>query len=899
MACLSLYLTSVSRLRGEGVCPSAKTTFRALLTPRRFDVFKALHSPSPLACLGLVGLLLTFAFEDRARAQQGSGLTPPQLKTFVEATYPEAARAERLAAQVELELVVGEDGKVREAKVLSASDPRFAEPAREAALRFEFEPARKEGKAIPAAIRYRYVFAPPPEPVVEAPPAPAKGALEARLKDPKGRPLAGAEVILIAPDQSTQRKISDGQGRVVFSPLPAGRYRLRIIAANLQELDAQEEVRPGESTEVVYRLRQGEDREAFGATAVVEPPPREVTRRSIGKEELVRIPGTRGDALRAVELLPGVARPPFGTGLLIVRGSAPGDSEYFVEGSSIPLVYHFGGLTSVINSRLLERIDFYPGNFSARYGRRTGGILDIGIRDPAQDRFHGVVDLNVIDSSILVETPIGKKGGIALAARRSYIDLFFDKVVPDDAFSVLAAPVYWDYQLIGTYRPTSRDRLKVITYGSGDRLRLLLSDAADSDPNIRGGLGLETTFHRVDTSWRRQINENVDQDLSFSIGPTRLGFNAGPDLRLDLDFLQIYGRGEWRARLSRRVRIIGGFDIFNAPFRVTFRGPAGQQQEGAGVPEQLSSQEVREDRNVGISYRPGAYVESDVLLTQKLRALIGTRFDWFSEIDRGVVDPRLTLIYSLTDKTRLKSGVGSYSQPPEFQESGDDSSGNPNLRPIRSLHTSLGFDHTLREGMTVGVDGFYKHLFDRVVSTPNGERPTFINNGVGRIYGLELSGRVQPIRRRFFGFLSYTLMRSERRDRDDPWRLFDFDQTHIFTLSGVYRLGRGWEIGGTFRLVSGNPYTPVVGSVYDANSDIYIPISGAINSLRNPPFHRLDLRVEKQWRFPTWMLALYLDVQNVYNRRNREATSYSYDYTRSMAVPGLPIIPSLGLRGEI
>ena len=181
--------------------------------------------------------------------------------------------------------------------------------------------------------------------------------------------------------------------------------------------------------------------------------------------------------------------------------------------------------------------------------------------------------------------------------------------------------------------------------------------------------------------------------------------------------------------------------------------------------------------------------------------------------------------------------------------------------------------------------------------------PRFENEGIGRIYGMEVSARIDPTGRRFFGYLSYTLSRSERRDHpddpDDPWRLFDFDQTHIFTLTGVYRLPRNWEVGGTLRLVSGNPYTPIAGSVYDPFYDSYIPINGRVNSRRNPLFNRLDIRVEKQWHFDGWKLALFLDIQNVYNRQNQEGLIYNYDYTQSTVITGLPLIPALGFRGEL
>jgi hypothetical protein len=172
------------------------------------------------------------------------------------------------------------------------------------------------------------------------------------------------------------------------------------------------------------------------------------------------------------------------------------------------------------------------------------------------------------------------------------------------------------------------------------------------------------------------------------------------------------------------------------------------------------------------------------------------------------------------------------------------------------------------------------------------------NDSIGRIWGGEFSARLQP-GRRTTGFVSYTLSRSERNDHGAGWRLFNWDQTNILTVAGTLRLGRGWDLGGTFRYTSGNPMTPVVDATYNANTDTYKPTYGGINSARNPAFHRLDLRVEKQWKVGGGNLATYLDLQNAYNHRSQEGQVYNYNFTQSKAIPGLPVIPSIGIRGEI
>ena len=152
---------------------------------------------------------------------------------------------------------------------------------------------------------------------------------------------------------------------------------------------------------------------------------------------------------------------------------------------------------------------------------------------------------------------------------------------------------------------------------------------------------------------------------------------------------------------------------------------------------------------------------------------------------------------------------------------------------------------------------------------------------------------------RLFGWIAYTLSRSDRVDRPGQVRrLFDFDQTHNLTIVASYQLPRGWQLGARLRLISGNPDTPVLGARYTSATDSYLPIYGPTNSTRLPLFHQLDVRIDKVWTFDAWNLDLYLDVLNTYNHRSIEGTQYSYDYSQSSYIGGLPLFPSLGLKGS-
>ena len=832
-------------------------------------------------------------------------LQAPRLIEFVEAEYPPGAEIDGQEASVELEITVDTEGAVTDVRVVKGVGPAFDEAATRAARQFRFEPAQREGVRVPARIGYRYVFelkTPADEARSgEAARQPAPGKLQGTVRGADGRIVRTAEVILSNPATGAAlRTTTDSDGRFDFAPLDQGDYAIAIRAAGFRVVEETLHVGVAQEVTVRYQLQRQVERdpEAFGATALIDPPARELTRRTISREVLTRVSGTRGDALRAVELLPGVARPPFGLGVLLVRGSAPGDSEVFLDGVSVPLLYHFGGITSFYNSYLLDRIDFYPGNFSARFGRRTGGILEVDARDPAGDQLRGLVNINLIDASFVVEGPITDELSVSLAARRSYIDFFLENLIPEDAFNILAAPVYYDYQLTAVWKPHPLHRFRLLVYGSGDVFRVLFAEPADQDPAFRGNVDLSTEFHRFQLSWRAQPEPWLDQDITLAGGLTYLNFAAGNALKFDADFVPLYVRSEWRARLAPSLRLIWGIDIQFTPFKLFFRGNTLTGSEGtpdAGDP--LGPNPDVELNSRGQAYRPAAYVEVDVRPWDKLQLVWGLRLDWFGEIQEWSFDPRVSARWSVLEQTALKAAIGWFSQPPEFQESAE-VIGNPALEVLHALHLGLGVDHRFDEVFSVSVDGFYKHIYNRVVGTGSGNAPFFTNDGIGRIYGAEVAARAEPIGR-FFGFLSYTLSRSERLDREGAWRLFDFDQTHILTLSGVYRLGDGWEAGATFRLVTGNPFTPVVGGVFNANAGVYQPVYGAANGERNPLFHRLDVRLEKQWRVGPGTLAVFIDVQNVYNAMNREGVTYNFDFSQRGQISGLPIIPSLGVRGQL
>ena len=645
-------------------------------------------------------------------------------------------------------------------------------------------------------------------------------------------------------------------------------------------------------------LAQEEEEPEYGATAEVEAAPSEPVRRSVPAEDLRRVAGARGDALRAVEILPGVAKSTsYEGGAPVLRGASQHESVVFLDGAPVPLLYHFMSAQSFFPSRLLERVDLVPSNFSVRYGRLVGGIIEAKTRAPATDRLHAVLELSLIDSSALVETPLGKNAAVAVGARRSNIDFFFQQLVPADAYSVVAAPVYYDYQAIGTLGLGRDHRLRLMAYGSRDSIRLLFSKPVLEDPGLRGEIEGVLSFHRVNATLDSAPSDEWSQRLSLTAGTLTRQQRIGP-LTQDLESIQILGRVDEKLRLSSFAELAFGIDTEVELADGRYYGPRPPGPEGdPALNESLGLSEPVSIQDRVHVVQPAAFVELTLRPDRRVTLIPGVRFDWFENIDHGSVDPRLAARFALTDTMTLKGGVGLFTQPPVWYYALP-ALGNPKLDPYHALHSSAGVEQALGAGVKLGLEGYYKRIYADVVGTPGNVAPHFVNGGSGRIFGAEASLELRPSARTF-AYAAYSISRSERRAPEGRWRLFDHDQTHVLSAVASQDLGAGWSLGGRFRLVSGDPTTPVTGAVYDARVDQYRPTYGAQNSERRPAFHQLDVRVEKEWRLAPLKLAAYVEVLNAYNAKNQEGTRYSYDYSRSEGVSGLPILPNIGLRGEL
>ncbi len=856
-----------------------------------------------------------------ATAPPPGKFVPPKLKQFIE-SEPPATLKERQRVDVILTIDVDDKGQVQKVEVATSGGAEFDAAALAAAKQFSFEPATNDGKPVPVRItyRYRFLYKEPPPP---APPEPTPAPTDAPPPEtpppapvPVGKPnflgrvlskgdrlaMPGVTVFL----DEKHEVLTDDDGRFSFSALPVGDYKVKLRGAEIRPAEAKLKIEAGKQVEITYYV---EAKQRYVTTVRAQRPVEDVIVRVLSQDEIKKIPGTQGDALKAVQNLPGVARAPFGGGLLVIWGSSPQDTRVYADGVTMPTLFHFGGLRSVINSEFLDSLVFMPGGYGVEYGRGMGGVIQVQTRRPKSNGYHGFVQLDLIDGSLLLEGPITKKLSFAISARRSWIDGVLSLFQTSD---FRLTPVYYDYQAKLHYRPSPRDDVELFIFGSDDQLKL---QTKNPDPAASAALKSHIYFHRLLVNWTHRFSNGATLQVIPSTGydqPFQINGNFGNvPFKIDIRNCPWAVRLVLRQPINEYIRLDTGLDYEGLRIGFDATAPAAgppREEDGGGGAGGATTSFLSEK---GELYQNGVspFIAANItLLDKKLLIVPQLRFEimqWSGYAGKPQSysyvhlqpEPRVNVRYQATKWMAIKAALGVYNQFPDpitFAST----LGNPAVRPQTSYHYVLGFEFKPTSTLSIDAQVFYKDLFHLIVRGQTVAEPNFLNEGRGRVYGAEFLIK-QQLLKGFYGWLSYTVLRSERKDHpDSPWRNFQFDQTHILTLIASYVLPRGFQVGLRFRYVTGNPTTPVTGAFYSANDNSYTPIYGPAYSDRLPAFHQLDVRLDKTWTFNRWKLLLYVDIQNVYNYRSAELWNYSYDYSQRQRVSGLPFLPVFGLKGE-
>ncbi|NBD08764.1 TonB-dependent receptor domain-containing protein [Corallococcus silvisoli] len=847
----------------------------------------------------------------RAQEQQQGQLTKaPKLTTFVEAEYPADKRESGVTASVLLGIEIAADGTVEDVKVVESGGADFDAAAVAAARRFVFEPAEVDGVPAPVRIEYRYTFKIDEVKVKLGPQVNFEGVVLERFTK---KPLAGVTVTVV---DTGATLVTDEQGTFSFIDVPVGTHQVQLSSATLITVSTQEDI--AESKKKTVRYLAEEKQEGVDEEVVVRAPRirKESTEVSIRTEEARRVPGTQGDTLKVVQNLPGVARSSFGSGQLVVWGSAPRDTRVNVDGVEIPALYHVGGLRSTINSGLVKGIDLTPGAYGGDYGRGLGGLVRVETRAPQADGVHGVVSADVMDASAQLSAAVTPTLRVAGAVRYSYLDRVLTGVVSQDVGDFFPIPRYNDYQLQGQLDLRKDESLSALVLGSNDYLKRTV---ASSDPAQVRSETTDSSFSRVILRYSRILEDGSSFVVTPSVGMDSshqlATFGPTPAL-LDMSGVRWGVRGSYRRKVDRGVTLALGLDLQGAPTHVRRQGslnlPAregdifvfGQRPSDESNADTWDVNQVTvspyataELRLGALTLNPGLRLSGFLLEASRLTPSVGGTLPIGRSTLTPVIEPRLSASYKLRKDLTLNAAAGVYYQAPAPEEMSA-VFGNPTLLPQRAVHATAGASWRITGTLTADAVGFYKTLDNLVARSPYATPQlarALTQDGTGRSYGAQFLVR-QELWQNFFGWVTYSLSRSERRDSPDAaMRLFDYDQTHVLGVVGSYQLGP-WTLGARVRFATGAPRTPVASAFYDVRDDVYQPLFGSQNSVRIPSFYQVDLRAERDFQLGGGTLNVYLDMQNVTNRQNPEEITYNFDYRERKYIVGLPVLAVAGLR---
>ena len=637
------------------------------------------------------------------------------------------------------------------------------------------------------------------------------------------RPIAGAA---IAVDAAVAGE-TDADGRFQLT-LPAGLHELAVVIGGQevvrQPIDLSSGVPPDEQIFRVLTAGSG----ARYATKVRAGRP-EIPKVEVSGDEARQLPGSSGDPLRVLGSLPGVAQIAWPAALYVVRGANPGNTGFFLDGIRVPELFHLGLELSVIHPYLIDGVDFYPGGAPANYGPYVSGIMAARTVAPPADRVHASADVTIFDAGGIMTAPWDAgRGTVLVAARYSYTGALFSALQNDTILR------YGDYQLRVDH-PFAGGQATLFAFGA-------LDDVGWTNVASTQEYGA-LQFHRVDLRWRRAIGG----------GRLLLGVTGGADWATSTLFdstikvraLSAMPRAIYTRPLSTSVDLEIGVNVDAQTFATVV--PAFQpKQSDLGRSRRALSQ--------------AAYATVMIHLGDRLVISPGLRTDLFAEESTTAlfVEPRLDVLFKLSDTLSLRADGGRYAQMPSLPVSvpGFEAFGLADYGAQTSLGGSLGVEARLPGRLTLGVTGYYQKLRVSDVRNIDLEQtdvpaPDFLVARDGRAYGAELLLRLADTGRdagRLFGWLAYTLSWSQRYDDNGVLGRSDWDERHILNLVAGRRLGRSYTVGARFHLNTGR-WAPV--------------LHGGGEYQELPAYYQIDLRAERRFVFDRFVMDVYADLANV------------------------------------
>ena len=306
------------------------------------------------------------------------------------------------------------------------------------------------------------------------------------VRSADGTPVAGAQVAI---SDTTVVTTTDSAGRFAFADVRAGiGLELGVSAGGFTPARAKVVVPGGGHTNANFVLELASEASAAEAGPSVVDTAEDQPSVRLRDADVARLPIlARNDLFRALQFLPAVSAAAEVSSELYVRGGTPDQTGISYDGFTVYPVPHLFGTFSAVNMDAIEHAEFSPTAIEAAHGGHLAGALRLtGASGPA-GKPSGAVDFSLLGWATKVSVPLGSRGSVLLAGRRSppsglyndVLDYFYD--TDTDAardrtarfsggpFGTLAAtPSFYDLNGKLQLNVTAHDSLSVSLYNARD-----------------------------------------------------------------------------------------------------------------------------------------------------------------------------------------------------------------------------------------------------------------------------------------------------------------------------------------------------------------------------------------------------------------------------------------------
>ncbi len=703
--------------------------------------------------------------------------------------------------------------------------------------------------------------------------------------------------------------------------IPTGTYNLKVTVVGFQtDQKFNIELNSGNAQIINFELTEGTeltefevtyDKEKEVATTDMITP---LSVQQLTTQEIRSNPGGNFDVSKVVQTLPGVGGSAGGGGRndITIRGGAPNENVYYLDGIEIPVINHFqtqgssGGAQGILNVSFIEELKLTSSAFDARYDNALASTFVIKQRDGNNEKLSGNVRTSLTESSFTLEGPMSKdKKTVFLAsARTSYLDLLFTLI------DLPIRPNFSDFQYKVTRKIDNKTTFTALGVGAIDRFRF--AETKDETPEstyLRGSLPFINQWnYTTGFAFKRLVNDGY-YNLTLSRNMFDNQLDQFEDAQNDKE--EFRNLGLQSQEIENKFR----FDMnkFQKGFKYSY-GIMGQYVKYNTSIYNRLAREVRDSSGAIISpevslnfgsaidfFKYGAFgTVSRNFFQDKLLISAGIRTDMNSFTDNGnnplnTLSPRLSFSYKLTKKIDLTASIGSYYKIPTYTSLGfqgsDGNYVNRSMEYIQSNHYVLGGQFIPNNGLRITVEGFYKEYNNYPVSIANGSSlanqgtqfgsigsEAISSTGTGRTYGAELFVQ-QKLVKNIFYVLSYTYVRSLYSGLDGELIASAWDNQHLVSGTLGYNFKNNWKLGAKYRFAGGVPYTPF--DVIASRQNFPTLGQGTLdfnnlNSLRLDNFSQLDLRIDKIVNFKKVSVDFYIDIQNLLLTEQETPPYYSF-----------------------